>query len=132
MHKCGVTGNRTPTLCLQGRSANRYHYGPKCAQGGSRTHKTAVLSRVPMPIRLLGHIIGGVLLHLLPPIGVGLCRPSLNEPIIPLGSIYGVTESHHLITIPFCFFSTAGGNPQTRLNNLYNNKDDVRSMRLKL
>ena len=27
------------------------HFG---ARGGSRTHKTAVLSRVPMPIRLLG------------------------------------------------------------------------------
>lgn len=27
------------------------------AQGGSRTHKTLILSQVPMPIRLLGHII---------------------------------------------------------------------------
>lgn len=24
----GPTGNRTPTLCLQGRSANHYHYQP--------------------------------------------------------------------------------------------------------
>lgn len=27
------------------------------AQGGSRTRKTTVLSRVPMPIRLLGHMV---------------------------------------------------------------------------
>lgn len=29
------------------------------AQGGNRTRKTTVLSRIPMPIRLLGHIISG-------------------------------------------------------------------------
>ena len=28
------------------------------AQGGSRTHKTLILSQVPMPIRLLGHMMG--------------------------------------------------------------------------
>lgn len=34
-----------------------YHYRKPLygAQGGSRTRKTTVLSRVPMPIRLLGH-----------------------------------------------------------------------------
>ena len=46
-------------------------------------------------IRLLEHIIGGVLLHLLPlKQPQVLCRPSLNEPIISLESIYGVIESH--------------------------------------
>ena len=30
--------------------------------------------------------------------------------------------SPYLTIIPFCFFPTAGGNPQTRLNKLYNNR----------
>ena len=50
----GPTGNRTLTLCLQGRSAHRYHYGPindsiadATAGGKSLDHLALTLSENP-------------------------------------------------------------------------------------
>ena len=57
------------TFWLQGRGSNsgrraygaRLEAGPPCnvgVRGGTRTRKTCVLSAVPMPIRLHGHLVG--------------------------------------------------------------------------
>ena len=38
------------------------HKSVECAQGGSRTHKTTALNRVPIPVRLLGHKVEWLIL----------------------------------------------------------------------
>ena len=51
-------GIRTLINCLQGSGTTvmlQKHVG---VRGGTRTRKTCVLSAVPMPIRLHGHLVG--------------------------------------------------------------------------